>query len=121
MPGAGGGTLPWANGCERPRAWLHGTCAMRLARYTQGRVGCTSGCQDRMGLASHISVPQSQHPSFQHVPPACRRASSRWSIVVVMGEVPSPASQLIDSVARPVSLEVDTEGSDHDPGGSLGC
>jgi hypothetical protein len=31
-------------------------------------------------------------------------------IVVVMGEVPSPPSQLIDSETRPVSLEVDTEG-----------
>jgi hypothetical protein len=35
-----------------------------------------------------------------------------------MGEVPSPPSQLIDSVARPVSLEVDTEGSDR-RGGTL--
>ncbi len=30
------------------------------------------------------------------------------------GEVPSPPSQLIDSVARPISLEVDTEGLERD-------
>jgi hypothetical protein len=36
-------------------------------------------------------------------------------IVVVMGEVPSPPSQLIDSETRPVSLEVDTEGIEGQP------
>src|SRR5487761_1977540 len=44
--------------------------------------------------------------------PASWRAATLWSIVVVMGEVPSPPSQLIDSSTRTVSLEVDTEGDE---------
>src|SRR5664280_1696891 len=55
--------------------------------------------------ASGLAKPKSS------IAPACRHVSSRWLIVVVMREVPSPPSQLIDSVARPVSLEVDTEGN----------
>jgi hypothetical protein len=46
------------------------------------------------------------------IAPKSWRAATLWSIVVVMGEVPSPPSQLIDSFARTVSLEVDTEGNE---------
>src|SRR5450759_3066254 len=45
--------------------------------------------------------------------PACRRVSSRCSIVVVMGEF-LLRPQFIDSGARSVSLEVDTEGNPTD-------
>jgi hypothetical protein len=48
------------------------------------------------------------------IAPKSWRAATLWSIVVVMGEVPSPPSQLIDSFARTVSLEVDTEGGETD-------
>jgi hypothetical protein len=43
------------------------------------------------------------------IAPESWRAETLWSIVVVMGEVPSPPSQVIDSSTRTVSLEVDTE------------
>src|ERR1017187_1502182 len=44
------------------------------------------------------------------IAPAWWRVRSRWLIVVVMGEVPSPPSQFIDLSRQTVSLKVDTEG-----------
>src|ERR1017187_8636974 len=46
------------------------------------------------------------------IAPESWRAATLRSIFVVMGEVPSPPSQLIDSSTRTVSLEVDTEGGE---------
>ena len=74
------------------------TAALRRILPARGTLGRASARCGSDGAVSSIG-------------PACRRVSSKWLIVVVMGEVPSPPSQLIDSVARPVSLEVDTEGA----------
>src|ERR1017187_2442354 len=51
------------------------------------------------------------------IAPESWRAATLRSIVVVMGEVPSPPSQLIDSSTRTVSLEVDTEGGKREMNG----